>query len=623
VCAADGLDRWLVLDVLASLVDKSLVAADGTDRLTRYRMLETVREYARQLLEGTGELRRVRDRHLEFFAELANRGAVELDFPRNATWLDVLEADAANFESAIEHALEVDPERALAVSVALAEWWEVTGRFATAESVLDRGLRATDPSPSVIRARALWRCGQFARYRRDPMAGELFEQAQELAEAIGDKLTLARALRTSGVLRSLRDPASGRPDLERAFDLAESAGDAWTLIWSTTSLAISYVMTDDYADAERVLATAQPVIERAGVEGIAWAVFPLAWCAMVRGDHDRCFELAEVQLSSARELGDPLYEAFVQVVMARVETMRGHADAALARQLASERRVIADGAAMALPLTRLEQGLAYAALGRLDEARLRLELVIAEGSAERWTDCYALLALGNVLRALRDSDGALARARQALDLSEQIGLRSLSAAGHELLARLAIARGEWSEADALGHRALAQRVEIGAPIWLPQSLDTLALVAAGLESSTEAARLLGAAQRARSDLGLVRWEPDALEFQELERALDRQLGTDAYTAARAEGAAIPLDDAIGWARRARGKRKRPSSGWAALTPTELQVIELIAEGLTNPRIAERMFVTRATVKSHLIHIFQKLDVGSRAELAAIAAQRAG
>jgi DNA-binding CsgD family transcriptional regulator len=158
---------------------------------------------------------------------------------------------------------------------------------------------------------------------------------------------------------------------------------------------------------------------------------------------------------------------------------------------------------------------------------------------------------------------------------------------------------------------------------LPQSLDTLALVAAGLESSTEAARLLGAAQRARSDLGLVRWEPDALEFQELERALDRQLGTDAYTAARAEGAAIPLDDAIGWARRARGKRKRPSSGWAALTPTELRVIELIAEGLTNPRIAERMFVTRATVKSHLIHIFQKLDVGSRAELAAIAAQRAG
>jgi DNA-binding CsgD family transcriptional regulator len=204
-----------------------------------------------------------------------------------------------------------------------------------------------------------------------------------------------------------------------------------------------------------------------------------------------------------------------------------------------------------------------------------------------------------------------------------MGTRSLSAAGHELLARLAIGRGEWSEGDALAHKALAERVELGARVWIPQSLDPLAQVAAGLESYVEAARLLGAAERARSDLGLVRWSPDAPAFQLLERMLEDQLGADAYAAVWAEGAAMRLEEAIGWVRRARGTRKRPAGGWESLTPTERQVVELVAQGLTNPQVAERMFISRGTVKAHLAHIFQKLDVRSRSELAALTARRAG
>ena len=84
---------------------------------------------------------------------------------------------------------------------------------------------------------------------------------------------------------------------------------------------------------------------------------------------------------------------------------------------------------------------------------------------------------------------------------------------------------------------------------------------------------------------------------------------------------MSLDEAIGWIRRARGTRKRPASGWESLTPTERQVVELVAQGLTNPQVAERMFVARATVKAHLAHIFQKLDVSSRSELTAVAIRR--
>ena len=96
----------------------------------------------------------------------------------------------------------------------------------------------------------------------------------------------------------------------------------------------------------------------------------------------------------------------------------------------------------------------------------------------------------------------------------------------------------------------------------------------------------------------------------------------AFEAARDEGAGLALDDAIAWIRRARGERKRPARGWESLTPTELKVIEFVAEGLTNPLIGERMFISRGTVKVHLSHIFAKLGISTRAELAAEATRRA-
>ena len=72
----------------------------------------------------------------------------------------------------------------------------------------------------------------------------------------------------------------------------------------------------------------------------------------------------------------------------------------------------------------------------------------------------------------------------------------------------------------------------------------------------------------------------------------------------------------------RGERRRPGRGWESLTPTEIRVVELVAEGLTNPQVGERMFISRGTVKVHLSHIFAKLGTSTRAELAAEATRRA-
>jgi DNA-binding CsgD family transcriptional regulator len=68
-------------------------------------------------------------------------------------------------------------------------------------------------------------------------------------------------------------------------------------------------------------------------------------------------------------------------------------------------------------------------------------------------------------------------------------------------------------------------------------------------------------------------------------------------------------------------RKRPASGWESLTPTELEVVELVAEGLTNPQIGQRLFISAGTAKIHLQHVFEKLGVHSRSEVAVLAARR--
>ena len=96
-----------------------------------------------------------------------------------------------------------------------------------------------------------------------------------------------------------------------------------------------------------------------------------------------------------------------------------------------------------------------------------------------------------------------------------------------------------------------------------------------------------------------------------------ELGDD-FPRIAAEGQRLDGPAAVAYALRARGERRRPSFGWDSLTPTELEVVRLAAAGLTNPAIGERLFISRGTVKTHLLHVFAKLGVHTRAELAAAA-----
>ena len=84
---------------------------------------------------------------------------------------------------------------------------------------------------------------------------------------------------------------------------------------------------------------------------------------------------------------------------------------------------------------------------------------------------------------------------------------------------------------------------------------------------------------------------------------------------------MSTEEVIAYGQRGRGERKRPASGWASLTPTELDVVRLVGEGLPNKDIAAQLFISARTVESHLTHVYRKVGLSSRVQLAQEAARR--
>jgi DNA-binding CsgD family transcriptional regulator len=168
--------------------------------------------------------------------------------------------------------------------------------------------------------------------------------------------------------------------------------------------------------------------------------------------------------------------------------------------------------------------------------------------------------------------------------------------------------------ESLAHGALELAAARGITLSVIDALELHALAAGDRGALDESARLLGAADAARERSG-YRWQP--LHHQ---RALD-ELRPRLGEAALAEGAVLSLDEVAAYASRGRGERGRPDHGWESLTPSEERVVELVAEGLPNAAIAKRLFVSLATVKTHLVHVYGKLGLGTRAELAAAATRR--
>ncbi len=218
------------------------------------------------------------------------------------------------------------------------------------------------------------------------------------------------------------------------------------------------------------------------------------------------------------------------------------------------------------------------------------------------------------------ADGDLAAARRWADeaVSTTTGWWLMWALSTR--ARVAIAQGEPDQAERDAHDALARAAEIRACLGIADTLECLADLAGEAGSHREAARLFGAAHAIRQRMGAVRFKVWDASYEASVAEVRDALGETDFDAAWAEGAALSTEEAIAYAQRGRGERKRPASGWASLTPTERDVVRLVSEGLANNDIATRLFVSPRTVQTHLTHVYTKLGLSSRVQLVQEAAR---
>jgi len=341
-----------ILDLLSRLVDKSLVLMEERDEGARYRLLETVRQYARERLREAGEAERVRGRHRDYFLALAEEAEPHLIGPAQAVWLERLETEHDNLRAALDFGLsdqienqksEIEnAEAGLRLAGALARFWYAHGHVTEGRQWLERVLA--------------------------------HPQAQE------GTLGWARTLLGSGILASCQsDYPAARSFLDRCLAITRPLGLQRETAWALNGLGLTAWYQGDYAASQRYyeesLAIWQELEDRSGT---AIALMNLGLVLMDQGDYAASQGLFEESLALFRQNGDQRGGALALANLGVVAQQQG--DFALARTRYEEslavQRMLGDRRNMALLLMGL--GFLSCHLGDFTLSRNYLKESLAE-----------------------------------------------------------------------------------------------------------------------------------------------------------------------------------------------------------------------------------------------------
>lgn len=586
-----GGDRRRAADALDRLVERSLVAPTTDGRL---RLLETVRAFAEDRLEESGETRSARGRHLAWVQSMAARIAPGFDGPDPAGASIDARRLLPDARAAISHAEQTgraDVMWSLLADLAYSCFYD--GHI---DEALEWGARATavdDGSDPGAAASGLvcWALLATSRGDHDEIV-DAVERARTVAEEANDQRSMGRALLLGAAHDSWHRPAEASAALSEGRALCASGGDLLWSAWGGCGQALALTFLGRPHQALELLAEADVATSTLRSRRLALDVAAR-----------RC--ICEYQIGrwgDARttiEAGRRLAEGFTSVsvtacfdaVEAWLAVDAGDADGAV---IALDRAIdvyLRSGELQFIPLFVDARARASIASGSPTEGidalvALRVHPGVGWASVYRhWLDhtlAAALMADGNADEARRVAE------RLVVD-ADDIGNPLDAARGRVLLASLDEAAGEARRAESVLADALDTLWQLGA---VPAVLDALDVWVRGDEigGRAERVRVVAAGVRdARAEL-LAGTTPDLGSLVEL-------------------------------ARRGRGDRRRPMFGWDSLTPTEQLVTELVAEGLTNPEIAERLIVGRATVKTHVSNVLRKLDLTGRTQLATAHRQR--
>jgi predicted ATPase/DNA-binding CsgD family transcriptional regulator len=308
ICADDGAGEDL-LDLVASLVDKSILIREDHGAVVRYRLLETIREFGQDKLRQTGEEAAMRRRHRDWYAELVARAEAEWIGPRQVDWFASLDREHPNLRAALEFCLTEPDETGTAARIAtsLHLYWFAQGMLSEGRQWLGRAL-AQQPQPITARTRALYAASLLAGMQSDiPAVTALLEEGHQVARQLGDDSTRALFTLVSGYL------AMTRGDLPRAVTLMSSGLDTFRagtdippLLETLIGLAVA---SGVLGDTPRALAYHEEVLAITEPHGEIWYRSRSLWSfglAVWPQESGRAAELVRESLRLKRPLEDLL-----------------------------------------------------------------------------------------------------------------------------------------------------------------------------------------------------------------------------------------------------------------------------------------------------------------------------
>ncbi len=559
-----GLAEGDLLDSLESLIDKNLLRQrEEPDGEPRFWMLATIREYAVEKLAESGEMATVREAHARFFLSMAERFAEELRGPKQADWLALLEREHDNLRAALSWTTDthIDAEAGVNMVGALWWFWYVRGHISEGRRWLEKALA---------------------------LAGA---DSPQLPESLRRKL--ADAYNGAGSLAGTQgDYAQATAMLRQSLAITRSLGNTRGVARTLNNLGIFVSHQGAYAEAERYFRESFDLKKEIQDEvGLSSAYNRLAEIAHVRGEYNRAEELYGESLALRRALGDKAW------IVDTVQNLAGLAydtgDLARALRLAIESRDLAE------------------------------EMGYKEGLANSLS--YMAMALFEQGR----HETAESLLKESLDLSQAMGDQSTQSLTLTRLAQVASSHQEYVQARALLKQALQIRVNLREyNAEMASALEWLAYLDIGEEAASDvrerverAATIFGATEARREEMGAPITPINRAHHTEMAQRARARLGPSASDAAWGRGRAMTFEEVATFALReapASTQAILPASqtapgdsGSSELTTRELDVLRLVAEGLTNKEIAERLVLSHRTVQNHLYSIFSKLDVTTR------------
>jgi predicted ATPase/class 3 adenylate cyclase len=347
------------LEQIAQLTDWSLLKPTGEGR---FFMLETIREYAAEQLEGSGEQEEFRNRHLTFFLDLAIEAEPNLTGPEQAEWYRLLAAEQDNLREALARACETrDGDRAQMLSGTIWRFWMNRGQIEEAGRWYERAL-ALGPGSAKAHARALFGEAHVREARSDPELRRSYEDVVEALRTSGETRWLILAMtHLAGAYAEKGDMARAERLSAEGIALAQRTGDVRGEAVTMVNLAYSRTLEGDLAGAEKLLQDALPAVRSINdAYSIAMCSSDLAKLAVRRGDVDRAAEYLVEGLTLSGSIGSVLVTAGMLPLAAAVALARGDSDAAtrlcaVCKAICDDRGFDLDGDTLALLRDTIEE----------------------------------------------------------------------------------------------------------------------------------------------------------------------------------------------------------------------------------------------------------------------------